>query len=82
LVWDPASFFLWQEGFRCCTGVWKSFRSGTPFLEFLKAALIVIQQGNEEQFHFNYHNQHLILLDNLKRSLKAQGITHLPNLDV
>jgi hypothetical protein len=39
----------------------KSFRSGTPCLEFVKDALIVIQQGNKEQFNFNYQNQLLIV---------------------
>jgi hypothetical protein len=49
------------KGFRCCRRVWKSFRSGTPFLEFVKATLIVIQQGNKEQLKFNYHSQLLIV---------------------
>ena len=54
---DPASSFLWPKGFRCSKRVWKSFISGTQFLEHIKAALIVTQQGNEEQFYFNCHNQ-------------------------
>jgi hypothetical protein len=55
-------FLFWLKEFRCCTPVWKSFRFGTRCLEFVKAALIVPREGNEEQFNFNYHNQLLIVV--------------------